>query len=75
MEHLNHYYGHPTGNASAIAAAAQAAHDVLVGIFPNQKPSLDSALTVSLGTANDGDVYSGLKPLAQHQHQTFFRCV
>ena len=45
-----HYKATPTGNPSAVAAAAQAAHDVLTTYFPTQKPSLDSALTRSLAT-------------------------
>jgi len=51
----------PSGPASAIAAAAQAAHDVLVAYFPAQKPAIDSALTASLATANDGPVEAGQK--------------
>jgi hypothetical protein len=54
-----HFYAPPTGAASAQAAAAQAAHDVLVNYFPAQKPQLDSALTHSLALANDGPVESG----------------
>ena len=50
-----HYFVHPTGAASAKAAAAQAAHDVLVNYFPAQKAGLDSALTASLaGITEDG---------------------
>ncbi|MDB5134732.1 MAG: superfamily protein [Mucilaginibacter sp.] len=54
-----HYYASSTGPASAQAAVAQAAHDVLVNYFPAQKPSLDSALNNSLGLANDGPVDKG----------------
>jgi hypothetical protein len=54
-----HYYAPPTGSASAQAAVAQAAHDVLVNYFPAQKPSLDSALSNSLSLANDGPVDKG----------------
>jgi hypothetical protein len=35
---------------SASAAAAQAAHDVLVGIFPTQQADLDTKLATTLGT-------------------------
>ncbi len=49
-----HYKATPTGNPSAVAAAAQAAHDVLITYFPNQTPSLDSALTRSLATLPAG---------------------
>lgn len=45
-----HYKTAVAGNPSAVAAAAQAAHDVLTTYFPTQKPSLDSALTRSLAT-------------------------
>jgi hypothetical protein len=54
-----HYYVHPTGSPSAIAAAAQAAHDVLITFFPDQQGSLDSALTISLASANDGNIAGG----------------
>jgi hypothetical protein len=56
-----HYYVNPTSPASAQAAAAQAAHDVLVAYFPEQKPSLDSALTNSLQSITDGPVDNGQK--------------
>ncbi|WP_428329574.1 vanadium-dependent haloperoxidase [Mucilaginibacter sp.] len=56
-----HYYQAPDGPASAKAAAAQAAHDVLVNYFPAQKTSLDSALTSSLAAVNDGPVDKGQK--------------
>ena len=56
-----HFNAAPGGPASAIAAAAQAAHDVLVSLFPVQKPSLDSALAVSLQQATDGPVDAGQK--------------
>jgi len=48
-------------SASPIAAAAEAAHDVLVTYFPGQKGWLDSALTVTLAAANDGDIAAGKK--------------
>ncbi|HTE00393.1 MAG TPA: vanadium-dependent haloperoxidase [Mucilaginibacter sp.] len=54
-----HYYAPPSGPTSAQAAAAQAAHDVLVNYFPAQKPSLDSALTSSLSLVNDGPADKG----------------
>src|ERR1700712_5386849 len=54
-----HFYASPSGTASAQAAVAQAAHDVLVNYFPAQKPHLDSALTTSLSQANDGPVDKG----------------
>jgi hypothetical protein len=41
--------------ASEVAAAAEAAHDALVGIFPAQKPVLDLELKVSLQRVKDGD--------------------
>ncbi len=56
-----HFNAAPAGPASAIAAAAQAAHDVLVSLFPAQKPSLDSTLAVSLQQATDGPVDAGQK--------------
>ena len=40
--------------ASAAAAAAQAAHDVLVSFFPAQKVSLDASLASSLAAVPDG---------------------
>jgi hypothetical protein len=54
-----HFYSPPKGAASATAAVAQAAHDVLLSYFPVQKQALDSALTVSLSQANDGPVAPG----------------
>jgi hypothetical protein len=41
-------------DASADAAAAQAAHDVLVGLFPAQQSQLDAVLAVSLARVPDG---------------------
>ena len=55
-----HYYVSPKGAASAQAAVAQAAHDVLVNYFPGQRPSLDSALAGSLSIVSDGPVGEGL---------------
>ncbi len=54
-----HFFAPPSGQASAQAAAAQAAHNVLVNYFPAQKPFLDSALNSSLSRANDGPIESG----------------
>jgi len=56
-----HYYVAVSGPASAQAAVAQAAHDVLVAYFPEQKPSLDSALTASLQQVDDGPADAGQK--------------
>ncbi len=59
IEHFgtSYYYNVPAkGKASAQAAAAYAAHTVLVNYFPAQKPALDSALNSSLQTVNDGAV-------------------
>mgnify|MGYP002777674594 CR=1 FL=1 len=44
--------------AHPVAAAAVAAHTVLSGTFPQQKPSLDSALTISLAKIPSGDALS-----------------
>jgi hypothetical protein len=41
-------YAHPTPTASPTAAAAQAAHDVLVNIYPAQQATLDAELNSSL---------------------------
>ena len=54
-----HYFHAPSGAASAQAAVAQAAHDVLVSYFPNQRPSLDSALVSSLAAITDGPAGDG----------------
>jgi len=54
-----HFYAPPGHPASAQAAVAQAAHDVLVNYFPAQKVHIDSALTISLSQANDGPVDAG----------------
>jgi PAP2 superfamily len=40
--------------ADAVAAAATAAHRVLVGLFPAQQASLDAGLAASLATVPDG---------------------
>lgn len=49
-----HYNTSAQGPASAETAAAQAAHDVLVSFFPNQKASLDASLLSSLAKIPDG---------------------
>jgi len=49
-----HYNVPPAGTATPEAAAAQAAHDVLVNYFPAQVTALDSNLTVSLSLIPDG---------------------
>ena len=54
-----HFYSPPRGAASAQAAVAQAAHDVLVNYFPAQKTSIDSVLTLSLAKVNDGPIDKG----------------
>ncbi len=41
-------------NASHTAAAAQAAHDVLVALYPSLTPSLDANLAAALHTVRDG---------------------
>jgi hypothetical protein len=41
--------------ASPVAAAAQAAHDVLLAIFPSQQADLDAKLAASLGPIRDDD--------------------
>jgi hypothetical protein len=41
--------------ASSDAAAAAAAHGVLVGLFPDQQASLDTSLKASLASLPDGD--------------------
>jgi PAP2 superfamily len=47
------------GNASAQAAAAQAAYNVLLNFFPEQKAELDVALSKSLDSITDGPVGNG----------------
>ena len=41
--------------ASPVAAAAKAAHDVLVALFPAQQADLDAKLATSLGAIHDQD--------------------
>jgi len=52
-----HYY--VPGSGSAQAAAAQAAHDVLVYYFPSQQAALDADLTNSLASITDGPIGNG----------------
>jgi hypothetical protein len=52
-----HYYSPNTGSAQA--AAAQAAHDVLVNYFPSQQAVLDADLTNSLNNITDGPIGNG----------------
>ncbi len=52
-----HYYAPDTGSAQA--AAAQAAHDVLINYFPSQATALNAALTNSLAAITDGPVGNG----------------
>src|SRR5262245_23972747 len=56
------YLGAPasadSGDSSA-AAAAQAAHDVLVGLFPAQKATLDAKLATTLAGIPDGSAETG----------------
>jgi len=52
-----HYYAPSTGSAQA--AAAQAAHDVLLNYFPSQQVTLNAALTNSLANLTDGPVGNG----------------
>ncbi len=49
-----HYNKPAAGAASPEAAAAQAAHDVLVHFFPAQQPDLDSTLASSLASIPNG---------------------
>jgi len=53
-----HYSVPATEPASAEAAAAQAAHDVLVSFFPSQKANFDASLTSSLAAVPDGTAKS-----------------
>lgn len=49
-----HYFALPAGPASVDAAAAQAAHDVLVNYFPAEATALASNLNLSLSVIPDG---------------------
>ena len=53
-----HYFASKAGPASAEAAAAQAAHDVLLNYFPAQQLTLDAALANSLSAIPDGGLKS-----------------
>jgi len=50
------------GFASREAAAAQAAHDVLLALFPAQQATLDAALAASLAQIPDDDSGHGHRP-------------
>jgi len=52
-----HYTGKNSGSAQA--AAAQAAHDVLVNYLPGQQTALDAALLNSLAEITDGPIGGG----------------
>jgi len=52
-----HYYSPNTGSAQA--AAAQAAHDVLVNYFPAQQTTLDAAQVNSLANITDSPIGNG----------------
>lgn len=52
-----HYY--VTNSGSAQAAAAQAAHDVLINYFPAQASALNAALATSLANITDGPIGNG----------------
>lgn len=49
-----YHFTQPAPGASAEAAAAQAAHDMLVSTFPAQQPALDAALATTLAAIPDG---------------------
>ncbi|HEX7655345.1 MAG TPA: vanadium-dependent haloperoxidase [Verrucomicrobiae bacterium] len=53
------YHFYSPGTGSAQAAAAQAAHDVLVNYFPAQQAALDTALANSLSNLSDGTAGNG----------------
>ena len=59
-----HYNVSPAAAASPQAAAAQAAHDVLVNYFPAQKASLDSSLATSLNGIADAGTGGGKTGIA-----------
>src|SRR5689334_21047716 len=46
------------GGTSREAAAASAAHDVLVALYPDQKADLDTTLATSLSAVADGEAKS-----------------
>jgi hypothetical protein len=47
------YFGRSTG-ANPVAAAAKAAHDVLLAVYPAQRETLDAELATSLAAVPDG---------------------
>lgn len=53
------YHYHSVNSGSTQAAAAQAAHDVLVYYFPAQQPALDAALANGLNSITDGPIGDG----------------
>jgi hypothetical protein len=60
------YYGYfvevgAAPGASRAAAAAQAAHDVLVALYPGQKATLDTALATTLGGLPSDAVREGVR--------------
>jgi len=55
-----HYFKHPNRPASAQAAVVQAAHDVLLAYFPEQKKYLDSLFTASIAGITEPDIPVGL---------------
>jgi hypothetical protein len=55
----------PSVGTSAEAAAAVAAHDVLVSLFPDQAPSLDASLDISLVRLTDAGVRASSVALGQ----------
>jgi hypothetical protein len=55
----------PSVGTSADAAAAVAAHDILVALFPAQTPSLDAAQDISLVRVKDADIKASSLALGQ----------
>jgi hypothetical protein len=55
--------------ASAVAAAAQAAHDVLVQLFPAQSATFDTQLASSLGAIADGQSEAMASPSAHRRRR------
>jgi hypothetical protein len=56
--HKPFLYTLKTPGASEIAAAAQAAHDVLIDCYPLQAGTIDAALATTLGTLSDNQAKS-----------------
>src|SRR5262249_9019953 len=54
------YAGRAQPGTSMEAAAAQAGHDTLVAMFPNQQAAFDSALATSLQGINPGAANKGI---------------